>query len=59
MTLRWPRSLASRLSLIFLVSLVAAHGLSFGLQFYERYQSAMTLMLGNLEQDLTTTVAML
>ncbi|EJL04880.1 sensor histidine kinase [Pseudomonas fluorescens Q2-87] len=57
--LRWPRTLASRLSLIFLVSLVAAHGLSFGLQFYERYQSAMTLMLGNLEQDLTTTVAML
>ncbi|MBK0057445.1 HAMP domain-containing histidine kinase [Pseudomonas sp. S44] len=56
---RWPRTLASRLSLIFLVSLVIAHGLSFGLQFYERYQSAKTLMLGNLEQDLTTTVAML
>jgi signal transduction histidine kinase len=45
--------------LIFLISLVLAHGLSFGLQFYERYQSAMTLMLGNLEQDLTTTVAVL
>ncbi|UUQ64903.1 HAMP domain-containing histidine kinase [Pseudomonas fuscovaginae UPB0736] len=56
---RWPRTLASRLSLIFLVSLVLAHGLSFGLQFYERYQSAMTLMLDNLEQDLTTSVAVL
>ncbi|WP_085677404.1 MULTISPECIES: HAMP domain-containing sensor histidine kinase [unclassified Pseudomonas] len=56
---RWPRTLASRLSLIFLVSLVIAHGLSFGLQFYERYQSAKTLMLGNLEQDLSTTVAVL
>ncbi|MFK3794973.1 MULTISPECIES: sensor histidine kinase [unclassified Pseudomonas] len=55
----WPRTLASRLSLIFLISLVLAHGMSFGLQFYERYQSAMTLMLGNLEQDLTTTVAVL
>lgn len=55
----WPRTLTSRLSLIFLISLVLAHGLSFGLQFYERYQSAMTMMLGNLEQDLTTTVAVL
>jgi signal transduction histidine kinase len=59
LTFGWPRTLASRLSLIFLISLVLAHGLSFGLQFYERYQSAMTLMLGNLEQDLTTTVAVL
>ncbi|PHX43499.1 ATPase [Pseudomonas sp. NZIPFR-PS5] len=55
----WPRTLASRLSLIFLISLVLAHGLSFGLQFYERYQSAMTLMLGNLERDLSTAVAVL
>ena len=37
---RWPRTLASRLFLIFLVGLVLAHALSFGLQFYERYQSA-------------------
>ena len=58
-TPRWPRTLAARLTLIFLVSLVVAHGLSFGLQFYERYQSAMTMMLGNLEQDLTTSVAVL
>ncbi|MGY2399362.1 sensor histidine kinase [Pseudomonas sp. SDO5271_S396] len=56
---RWPRSLASRLTLIFLTSLVIAHGLSFGLQFYERYQSAMSLMLGNFEQDINTTIAML
>ncbi|RAU45135.1 MULTISPECIES: HAMP domain-containing sensor histidine kinase [unclassified Pseudomonas] len=55
----WPRTLASRLSLIFLISLVLAHGMSFGLQFYERYQSAMTMMLGNMQQDLTTTLAML
>ncbi|MFJ3485757.1 ATP-binding protein [Pseudomonas sp. NPDC090202] len=55
----WPRTLASRLSLIFLISLVLAHGMSFGLQFYERYQSAMTLMLGNFEQDLSNSIAVL
>ncbi|WP_263263080.1 HAMP domain-containing sensor histidine kinase [Pseudomonas sp. RIT-PI-S] len=57
--LRWPRTLASRLSLIFLLSLVIAHGLSFGLQFYERYQSALALMLGNFEQDVALSVALL
>ncbi|AZF37517.1 Sensor histidine kinase [Pseudomonas sp. R4-39-08] len=56
---RWPRTLASRLTLIFLVSLAVAHGLSFGLQFYERYQSAKMLMLDNFEQDLTTSLAIL
>ncbi|AZF05473.1 HAMP domain-containing sensor histidine kinase [Pseudomonas sp. R5-89-07] len=59
MTMGWPRTLASRLALIFLVSLVLAHGMSFGLQFYERYQSAKTLMLDNFEQDLATSVAVL
>lgn len=56
---RWPRSLASRLSLIFLASLVLAHGLSFGLQTFERYSSARTLMLSNFEQDIDTSVAIL
>lgn len=61
MTLRlgWPRTLASQLSLIFLVSLVCAHGLSFSAQFYERYISARTAMLGNLENDVSTSVAIL
>jgi len=58
-SLRWPRTLASQLSLIFLVSLVLAHGLSFSLQFYERYQSAKSTMLGNLESDVATSVAIL
>ncbi|MFJ4375279.1 sensor histidine kinase [Pseudomonas japonica] len=56
---RWPRSLASRLSLIFFASLVLAHGLSFGLQTFERYSSAKTLMLSNFEQDIDTSVAIL
>lgn len=55
----WPRTLASQLSLIFLISLVCAHGLSFSAQFYERYISARTAMLGNLENDVATSVAIL
>ncbi len=57
--LGWPRTLASQLSLIFLISLVCAHGLSFSAQFYERYMSARTVMLGNLENDVSTSVAIL
>ncbi len=56
---RWPRTLASRLFLIFLVGLVLAHGLSFGLQFYERYQSAKSVMLDNLERDVVVALAVL
>ncbi len=61
MTVRfgWPRTLASQLSLIFLISLVCAHGLSFSAQFYERYTSARSTMLGNLETDVATSVAIL
>jgi signal transduction histidine kinase len=59
LSLRWPRTLASQLSLIFLVSLILAHGLSFSLQFYERYESATSTMLGNLESDVSTSVAIL
>ncbi|MFL1545298.1 ATP-binding protein [Pseudomonas sp. O39] len=55
----WPRTLASQLSLIFLISLVCANGLSFSAQFYERYISARTAMLGNLENDVSTSVAIL
>ncbi|AOE60438.1 ATP-binding protein [Pseudomonas corrugata] len=57
--LRWPRTLASRLSLIFLIGLILAQGLSFGAQYYERYQTAKSTMLGNLETDVSTSVAIL
>ncbi|WP_260955868.1 sensor histidine kinase [Pseudomonas citri] len=57
--MRWPRTLASRLSLIFLIGLILAQGLSFGVQYYERYQSAKSTMLGNLETDVATSVAIL
>lgn len=57
--LQWPRTLASRLSLIFLIGLILAQGLSFGAQYYERYQSAKSTMLGNLETDVATSMAIL
>ncbi|MDR6959161.1 signal transduction histidine kinase [Pseudomonas brassicacearum] len=59
LSLHWPRTLASRLSLIFLIGLILAQGLSFGVQYYERYQTAKTTMLGNLETDVSTSVAIL
>ena len=57
--LHWPRTLASRLSLIFLIGLILAQALSFGAQYYERYQSAKNTMLGNLETDVSTSIAIL
>ena len=57
--LLWPRTLAARLALIFLAGLVFAYSLSFCSQFYERYQSARSMMLGNLETDVSTAVALL
>ncbi|MCU1763023.1 HAMP domain-containing histidine kinase [Pseudomonas sp. 14P_8.1_Bac3] len=58
-SLHWPRTLASRLSLIFLVGLILAQALSFGAQYYERYETAKTTMLGNLETDVSTSIAIL
>ncbi|MGA7440283.1 MAG: HAMP domain-containing sensor histidine kinase [Luteibacter sp.] len=59
-TVAWlPRSMASRLSLILFSGLLLAHGLSFGLLAYERYQSATTVMLNTLEHEVGTSVAIL
>lgn len=57
--IRWPNSLASRLFLILLAGLFIAHGLSFVVLFTERYLTSEAMMLGNLEKDITTTVALL
>lgn len=59
LNLHWPRTLASRLSLIFLIGLLLAQALSFGAQYYERYQSAKNTMLGNLQTDVSTSIAIL
>jgi hypothetical protein len=57
--MHWPRTLASRLSLIFLIGLILAQALSFGAQYYERYESSKNTMLGNLETDVSTSIAIL
>ncbi|MET0936462.1 MAG: HAMP domain-containing sensor histidine kinase [Luteibacter sp.] len=54
-----PKHIASRLYLIIFAGLLLAHGLSFGLLFYERYESAKTVMLDTLERDVGTSVAIL
>ena len=59
LSMRWPRTLASRLSLIFLIGLILAQALSFGAQYYERYESTKNTMLGNLETDVSTSIAIL
>ena len=57
---RWlPRTMASRLYLILVAGLLLAHGLSFGVLFYERYTTATSMMLSNFERDIATSVAVL
>lgn len=55
----WPRTLVARLFLIFLVGLVLAHTLSFALLFYERYDATKSMMLGDLERDVSIAVDIL
>ena len=55
----WPRSLLSRLLIIVLMGLLLANSLSLTLVMYERMRSARTVMLGNLEYDVATSVAIL
>ncbi|UHQ21425.1 HAMP domain-containing histidine kinase [Lysobacter sp. 5GHs7-4] len=57
---RWlPRTIASRLYLILVSGLLIAHGLSFGLLFYERYEAARSMLAANLEQDVVVAVKLL
>ncbi|MGR5958439.1 sensor histidine kinase [Enterobacter ludwigii] len=55
----WPRSLLSRLLVIVLAGLLLANTLSLTLVMVERMHSARTVMLGNLENDVATSVAIL
>ena len=59
-TLRlWPGSLRSRLFVILFAGLVIAYGLSFSILALERYMSAKAVMLGTLETDVATSIAIL
>jgi signal transduction histidine kinase len=55
--LPWPRTLGSRLFLILLAGLMLAQGLTFSVQFLERYMTAKTMMLNTLENDVATSIA--
>jgi signal transduction histidine kinase len=57
--LHLPRSMRWRLFFILFAGLAAAHGLSFGALFLERYTSSEALMLGNMEKDVGTSIAIL
>lgn len=55
----WPRTLAARLFVILLAGVIIAHAMSFGVIFLERYMTARQVMLGTLESDVATSVAIL
>jgi signal transduction histidine kinase len=55
----WPRSLFMRLTLILFVGLGVAHALSYWLIMHERREATTGLMLGYLEQDVASSVALL
>lgn len=55
----WPASLQSRLMLMIFLALLLANALTLSLLLYERMSSARSVMLGNLEYDVATSVAIL
>lgn len=55
----WPASLRSRLMLMIFFTLPLANALTLSLLLYERMSSARSVMLGNLEYDVATSVAIL
>ena len=56
---RWPRTLFVRLVLILSLGLAIAHALSYVLIMSERREATVGLMLGYLEQDVASSVALL
>lgn len=55
----WPRTLRARLFFILFAGLLIAYGLSFSILAAERYMSAKAVMLGTLESDLATSIAII
>ncbi|RBA23741.1 sensor histidine kinase [Herminiimonas fonticola] len=55
----WPRTLFMRLTLILFVGLVVAHAFSFWVIMRERTEATTGLMLGYMEQDVASSVALL
>src|SRR5687768_6948738 len=59
MRLRWPRTLFMRLTLILFAGITLAHAFSYVLIMRERQEAAFGLMMGYLERDVTSSVALL
>ncbi|MEA3131142.1 MAG: hypothetical protein QOF46_2937, partial [Paraburkholderia sp.] len=57
--LHWPRSLFARLALILFVSLALVQTLSVWLTMTERDQNMTNVMMGYIEQEVTSSVALL
>jgi signal transduction histidine kinase len=55
----WPSTLRARIFFILFIGLAGAYGLSFGVLYLERYMSAKAVMLGTLERDVATSIAVL
>jgi signal transduction histidine kinase len=55
----WPSTLRSRIAIILLAGLAIAYGLSFSVLYAERSMSAKAVMLGTLESDVATSIAVL
>jgi len=55
----WPTTLRSRIAIILLLGLAIAYGLSFSVLYAERMMSAKAVMLGTLESDVATSIAVL
>ena len=56
---RWPATLRAQIFLILFLGLAIAYGLSFAVLSLERYLTAKELMLGTLENDVATSIAVL
>jgi signal transduction histidine kinase len=57
--LRWPRTLFVRLALILCVGMALAQTLSFWLTMTERNQATINMMMGNIEREVASSVALL
>lgn len=57
--MRWPRSLFARLSLILCVGLAISQALSFWLTLMERNQATTNMMMGYVEREVASSVALL
>lgn len=57
--LNWPRTLFARLAIIFVIGMLLAQTLSFWITVMERDQATTSLMMGYIEREVASSVALL